>query len=100
MGIKIMNDLIEEIEVTTNEYIDLKLETEMKEAKMWLETDWAVALNKAKPTQKDKEYYIKQQLNGDKKALEHIRAIIDSLKRKYEVKLLEYKFSLEGKEGA
>lgn len=95
-----MNDLIEEIEITTNQYIDLKWKIESEESKMWLETDWAVVLNKAKPTQKDKEYYIKQQLNGDKKELEFIRAIIDSLKRKYEVKLLEYRISLEGKEGA
>lgn len=94
-----MNDLIEEIEVTTNQYVDLKWRIELEESKMWLETDWVAVLNKAKPTQKDKEYYIKQQLNGDKKELEFIRAIIDSLKRKYEVKLLEYKFSLEGKDG-
>ena len=92
-----MNELINDIDIATRDYIDTKLDLEMQEADLWLNTDWNGVLNKAKPTQKDKEYYIKKEINGAKSTVEHNRARVDHLKRKYEVKLLEYKFSLEDK---
>jgi len=54
--------LIEEIKKAEIDFIDKKADYELAKAKMWLNTDWATILNKARPTEKDKTYYIKTRL--------------------------------------
>ena len=85
----VMTELIFEIEMATQNYVFNKLEFELKKSEMWLNTDFSTVLNKAKPTQKDKEAYIKVELIDMEREVEEAKINLEKLKRVFKVKLVE-----------
>lgn len=83
-----MIQLLEELETVNRELIDKKYDYELKKVELWLNTDFSTILNKAKPTQKDKEAYIKQQTIADKRNVKLLEANLEHLKRIFKVKCL------------
>lgn len=78
-------ELDKEIEVAESEYVDMKLEFELKKANLLLNTDFASAIGKAKPTVAEKDAWVKRQIIEDERAYKQLRVTIDSLKRKLDI---------------
>ena len=79
--------LNDDIEVLEDEYVDMKLEYELKKSKMLLETDFATAIGKAKPTVAEKDAYVKLQTVEDERAYKKVGVTIGAMKRKLEILL-------------
>ena len=78
-------ELDREIEVAESEYVDMKLEYELKKANLLLNTDFASAIGKAKVTVAEKDAWVKRQIIEDERASKQLRVTIDSLKRKLDI---------------
>lgn len=78
-------ELDREIEVAESEYVDMKLEYEIKKANLLLNTDFASAIGKAKPTVAEKDAWVKRQIIEDERVYKQLRVTIDSLKRKLDI---------------
>lgn len=76
------NDVLEEME---QEYVDMKLEYEMKKADLLLNTDFGTAIGKAKPTVAEKDAYVKLQTIEDERAYRQLGVTIGSKKRQLEI---------------
>ena len=77
-----LNDEIEDMEYT---YIEKKLFYESEKARMLLETDFAIAIGKAKPTVAEKDAYVKLQCKELESDYKQTGVLIGSLKRKLEI---------------
>lgn len=77
--------LNDDIEVLEDEYVDMKLEFEIKKAKLLLETDFATAIGKAKPTVAEKDAYVKLQTVEDERAYKQVGVTIGAMKRKLDI---------------
>ena len=78
-------ELDREIEVAESEYVDMKLEFELKKANLLLNTDFASAIGKAKPTVAEKDAWVKRQIIEDERAYKQLGVTIGSLKRKLDI---------------
>ena len=78
-------ELDREIEVAESEYVDMKLEFELKRANLLLNTDFASAIGKAKPTVAEKDAWVKRQIIEDERAYKQLGVTIGSLKRKLDI---------------
>ena len=58
-----------------------------KEILHWFHTDWKEALGKEKPTEKDKEKWIKQKLGYDTFVVEQLEVKLKHIRRMYETAL-------------
>ena len=88
-----MNDEIrklnEEIEELEDGYWEFKGDYEQDKANILLNTDWATAIGKAKPTVAEKDAYIEMEL-GDRRVHYHkLRNEIDMKKRLFQIMLKE-----------
>jgi len=68
---------------------------ERREVELWLETDWAEVFDGKKPTVKDKEMWIKQELMELKELRDTTRIRFESFKKLYEM-VLKYGFEVLG----
>ena len=78
-------ELDREIEVAESEYVDMKLEFELKKANLLLNTDFASAIGKAKPTVAEKDAWVKRQIIEDERAYKQLGVTIASMKRKLDI---------------
>ena len=88
--IQIMNELLElnqEIEDLEDDYVIAKLEYETKKADLLINTDFGIALGKAKPTVGEKDAYVTLQCADEKQAYKMIGNVIGSKKRELEIRL-------------
>lgn len=85
-------DLICEVSTAELNYMKAKQDYESSEASLWLYTNWDEAFDGKKPTQKDKEFWIKKQLLPLKETLNVAELRMKDVRRIYDV---AYKYSLE-----
>lgn len=78
-------ELNEEIEMLENDYVDMKLEYELRKAELLLNTDFATVIGKAKPTVAEKDAWVKLQTVEDEKAYRQLGVIIASKKRRLDI---------------
>lgn len=78
-------ELNEEIEILENDYVDMKLEYELRKAELLLNTDFATVIGKAKPTVAEKDAWVKLQTVEDEKAYRQLGVIIASKKRRLDI---------------
>ena len=77
--------LNDDIEVLEDDYVGMKLEYEIKKANLLLNTDFASAIGKAKPTVAEKDAYVKLQTVEDERAYKQLGVTIGSMKRKLDI---------------
>lgn len=86
------DDLLSLLYHSEEAYINSKYEYEKQEVDLWLDTNWEEIFTEKKPTQKDKEMYIKKCLLPLKFLRDTNKAGYENFKRMYELSL---KYSLE-----
>lgn len=86
------DDLLSLLYHSEEAYISSKYEYEKQEVELWLDTNWEEIFPEKKPTQKDKEMYIKKSLLPLKFLRDTNKAGYENFKRMYELSL---KYSLE-----
>lgn len=84
--IRKLNDEIEELE---DDYWDSKYNYEQDKADILLDTDWATAIGKAKPTVAEKDAYIEKELGNQRLQYRKSRTEVDKKKRLFQVMLRE-----------
>ena len=70
-----------------------KLLYKEKEAKLLLETDFEEVLGKKRPTVDEKKAWLLLQMKEDKHEVNHAEALVDKLKRDYEIEKLNIRFT-------
>ena len=70
-----------------------KLLYKEKEAKLLLETDFEEVLGKKRPTVDEKKSWLLLQMKEDKHQVNHAEALVDKLKRDYEIEKLNVRFT-------
>lgn len=85
------DDLLTILYHSENAYIQSKIDYEKQECDLWLNTEWENVFEK-KPTQKDKEMFVKQSLVPLKSIRDFNKAKYENFKRMYELSL---KYTLE-----
>ena len=70
-----------------------KLLYKEKEAKLLLETDIEEVLGKKRPTVDEKKAWVLLQMKEDKHEVNHAEALVDKLKRDYEIEKLNVRFT-------
>lgn len=78
-------ELNDKIEILEKEYIDMKIEYETKKANLLLNTDFASAIGKAKPTVAEKDAYVKLQTVEDERVYKQVGIVIGCMKRKLDI---------------
>ena len=95
--IEIVKELNENIKQTRLKIVKTEEEIKTKEADLWLNSDWVELLNKDRPTEKDKTFFIT--LNRDlvlaKRRLGKYKAELDSFKKEYEIEILILEYLME-----
>lgn len=84
--IKELNAEIYDLEDTV---LSEKMNYETKKAELWLSTDFQAVLGKAKPTQKDMEYWIKIELAKEEENYKQLENVLKMQKRLFEIMLKE-----------
>lgn len=79
--------LNKEIEDLEDSYVEAKLDYETEKAKLLLNTDFGVAIGKAKPTVAEKDAWVKLQCKELEENYKYIGVTIGSLKRKLDILL-------------
>ena len=77
--------LNEEIETLEDEYVDSKLEYETRKADLLINTDFQLAIGKAKPTVGEKDAWVKLECADLEQAYKNLGVTIGSLKRKLDI---------------
>ena len=70
-----------------------KLLYKEKEAKLLLETDFEEVLGKKRPTVDEKKAWLLLQMKEDKHQVNHAEALVEKLKRDYEIEKLNIRFT-------
>ena len=84
--IRKLNDEIEELE---DSYWEFKCNYEQDRADILLDTDWATAIGKAKPTVAEKDAYIEKELGDNRLHYRKLRTEVDMKKRLFQIMLKE-----------
>ena len=84
-----IRELNVEIESLENMYWNAKYDYEQMRADLLLDTDFATAIGKAKPTVAEKDAYIELEIGEMRLDYRMIRAVLDSKKRLFAVMLKE-----------
>lgn len=82
--IKQLNNEIGELE---KQYIEAKIEYEMKKADLLLNTDFATAIGKAKPTVAEKDAFVKMECIAEEDDYKMLGATIGTKKRLFDILL-------------
>ena len=77
-------DVYKQVEM---EYTLKRHALKQKEILHWFHTDWKEALGKEKPTEKDKEKWIKQKMGYDSFVVEQLEVKLKHIRRMYETAL-------------
>ena len=90
---------IEELKTINDKLVDAQLDYSAKkllykeaEAHLLLETDFEEVLGKKRPTVAEKDSYVLLQLKEAKHEVNHALALVEKLKREYEICKLSIKF--------
>ena len=75
------------------DYSVKKLLYKEKEAKLLLETDFEEVLGKKRPTVDEKKAWLLLQMKEDKHEVNHAEALVEKLKRDYEIEKLNVRFT-------
>ena len=93
MAIQHLKAINEELVDAQLDYSVKKLLYKEKEAKLLLETDFEEVLGKKRPTVDEKKAWLLLQMKEDKHGVNHAEALVDKLKRDYEIEKLNIKFT-------
>ena len=88
--LKIINEQLVDAQL---DYSVKKLLYKEKEAKLLLETDFEEVLGKKRPTVDEKKAWLLLQMKEDKHEVNHAEALVDKLKRDYEIEKLNVMFT-------
>ena len=93
MAIQHLKAINEELVDAQLDYSVKKLLYKEKEAKLLLETDFEEVLGKKRPTVDEKKAWLLLQMKEDKHQVNHAEALVDKLKRDYEIEKLNIRFT-------
>lgn len=93
MAIQHLKAINEELVDAQLDYSVKKLLYKEKEAKLLLETDFEEVLGKKRPTVDEKKAWLLLQMKEDKHEVNHAEALVDKLKRDYEIEKLNVRFT-------
>ena len=95
--VKIVKELNKDIKQIRFKILKTEEEIKTKEADLWLNSDWIKLLEKDRPTEKDKTFFIT--LNRDlvlaKRRLGRYKAELDNLKKEYEIEIFMLQYLME-----
>ena len=87
---KALFEILDVLDVYKNVEMDYTLKRhalKQKEILYWFNTDWKEELGKEKPTEKDKEKWIRQKLGYDSFVVEQLEVKLKHIRRMYETAL-------------
>lgn len=93
MAIQHLQSINEQLVDAQLDYSVKKLLYKEKEAKLLLETDFEEELGKKRPTVDEKKAWLLLQMKEDKHQVNHAEALVDKLKRDYEIEKLNIRFT-------
>lgn len=93
MAIQHLKAISESLTNAQLDYYAQKLIYKEEEAKLLLETNFEEELGKSRPTVAEKDAYVTLKLKPIKEEVDKASAIVDDLKRSYEIEKLNVKFT-------
>ena len=93
MAIQHLKAINEELVDAQLDFSVKKLLYKEKEAKLLLETDFEEVLGKKRPTVDEKKSWLLLQMKEDKHQVNHAEALVEKLKRDYEIEKLNIRFT-------
>ena len=93
MAIQHLKAINEELVDAQLDYAAKKLLYKEKEADLLLNTDFEEVLGKKRPTVDEKKSWLLLQMKEAKHEVNHAEALVDKLKRDYEIEKLNIKFT-------
>lgn len=93
MAIQHLKSINEQLVDAQLDYSVKKLLYKEKESKLLLETDFEEVLGKKRPTVDEKKAWLLLQMKEDKHEINHAEALVDKLKRDYEIEKLNIRFT-------
>lgn len=93
MAIQHLKAINEELVDAQLDYAAKKLLYKEKEADLLLKTDFEEVLGKKRPTVDEKKAWLLLQMKEDKHEVNHAEALVDKLKRDYEIEKLNIRFT-------
>lgn len=82
-----MKEILINLENKEAEYREAKVDLELTKAQLRINTDFPTAMNKAKPTEKDKEAWIKIETAEQEEQLARLKTEYHSFERTYQTLL-------------
>ena len=93
MAIQHLKAINEELVDAQLDYAAKKLLYKEREADLLLNTDFEEVLGKKRPTVDEKKAWLLLQMKEDKHEVNHAEALVDKLKRDYEIEKLNVRFT-------
>ena len=93
MAIQHLKAINEQLVDAQLDYAAKKLLYKEKEADLLLNTDFEEVLGKKRPTVDEKKSWLLLQMKEDKHEVNHAEALVDKLKREYEIEKLNIRFT-------
>ena len=93
MAIQHLKAINEQLVEAQLDYAAKKLLYKEKEADLLLNTDFEETLGKKRPTVDEKKSWLLLQMKEDKHEVNHAEALVDKLKRDYEIEKLNIRFT-------
>lgn len=93
MTIQHLKSINEQLVDAQLDYSVKKLLYKEKESKLLLKTDFEEVLGKKRPTVDEKKAWLLLQMKEDKHEVNHAEALVDKLKRDYEIEKLNIRFT-------
>lgn len=93
MAIQHLKAINEELVDAQLDYAAKKLLYKEREADLLLNTDFEEVLGKKRPTVDEKKSWLLLQMKEDKHEVNHAEALVDKLKRDYEIEKLNVRFT-------
>ena len=93
MAIQHLKSINEQLVDAQLDYAAKKLLYKEREADLLLHTDFEEVLGKKRPTVDEKKAWLLLQMKEDKHEVNHAEALVDKLKRDYEIEKLNIRFT-------
>ena len=93
MAIQHLKSINEQLVDAQLDYAAKKLLYKEREADLLLHTDFEEVLGKKRPTVDEKKAWLLLQMKEDKHEVNHAEALVDKLKRDYEIEKLNVRFT-------
>lgn len=81
------NELLDIYKKTEMEYAVKKHNLKQKEIRLWFDTDWKTEIGMERPSEKNKEKWIKQKLDHEQFLLDQLEVKMKHIKRMYDTAL-------------